>query len=144
AGGSRARFLFANLQQRLFSSIAAFDRTLTTHRKSLVRKTEDSGPQAAEADAELLEDNDSIEVATHQAKSELGDLKAAIAHVDRMLAISAAARDLPDARVGKILDWIVNEMLGPDYAWRNRRLILFTEWEDTRRWLVERVKEGLL
>ena len=33
AGGSRARFLFANLQQRLFSSIAAFHRTLTTHRR---------------------------------------------------------------------------------------------------------------
>ena len=29
----RARFLFANLQQRLFSSIAAFHRTLTTHRR---------------------------------------------------------------------------------------------------------------
>jgi hypothetical protein len=40
AGGSRARFLFANLQQRLFSSIAAFHRTLTTHRKSLVKKSE--------------------------------------------------------------------------------------------------------
>ena len=61
-----------------------------------------------------------------------------------MLAISAAARDLPDARVEAILDWIEDEMLDADYAWRDRRLILFTEWEDTRRWLVERFKEGLL
>ena len=38
AGGTRARFLFANLQQRLFSSIAAFHRTLTTHRKSLLEE----------------------------------------------------------------------------------------------------------
>jgi SNF2 family DNA or RNA helicase len=37
-GGARARFLFANLQQRLFSSIAAFHRTLTTHRKTLLKK----------------------------------------------------------------------------------------------------------
>jgi hypothetical protein len=51
---------------------------------------------------------------------------------------------LPDARVEAILDWIEEEMLDADYAWRDRRLILFTEWEDTRRWLVERVKEGLL
>jgi hypothetical protein len=109
-----------------------------------VKKSEDYDPEPAVAEAELLDDNDAIEVATHQAKGELGDLKAAIAHVDRMLAISAVGRDSPDARVEAILDWIENEMLDADYAWRDRRLILFTEWEDTRRWLVERVKEGLL
>ncbi|MGT2503858.1 DISARM system SNF2-like helicase DrmD [Bradyrhizobium guangxiense] len=141
-GGARARFLFANLQQRLFSSIAAFHRTLTTHRKSLVKKSEQLEPE--EAEPELLEDNDAIELATEQAKGEMGDLKAAIAHVDRMLAISAQARDLPDARVNSILDWIDNEMLNDRHAWQERRLILFTEWEDTRRWLVERLKEGLV
>jgi len=57
--------------------------------------------------------NDAIEAATHHAKGELGDLKAAIAHVDRMLAISAAARDLADARVGAILDWIEEERAAP-------------------------------
>jgi hypothetical protein len=68
AGGSRARLLFANLQQRLFSSIAAFHRTLTTHRTSLVKKDEESSSALAETEAELLEDNDSIEIATRQAK----------------------------------------------------------------------------
>ena len=144
AGGARARFLFANLQQRLFSSIAAFHRTLTTHRKTLLRKRREGDPDAVDADAELLEDNDLIEVATAQAKAELGDLDAAIAHVDRMLAISVAARDASDARVGVMLDWIEAQMLDPSHVWRNRRLILFTEWDDTRRWLVERLKEGLL
>lgn len=144
AGGTRARFLFANLQQRLFSSIAAFHRTLTTHRRSLARKSEELAPDTIEVMPELIEDNESIEAATHHAKGELGDLNAAIAHVDRMLAISAAARDEPDARVGAILDWIEQEMLDDGYAWQDRRLILFTEWEDTRRWLVERLKEGLL
>src|SRR4051794_26072948 len=128
AGGTKARFLFANLQQRLFSSIAAFHRTLTTHRRSLAKKSEEIEPDAAETTLELIEDNDSIEVATHHAKGGLGDLKAAIAHVDRMLAISAAARDVPDGRVEAILDWIEQEMLDAGYAWQNRRLILFTEW----------------
>jgi ERCC4-related helicase len=144
AGGTRARFLFANLQQRLFSSIAAFHRTLTTHRRSLARKSEELAPDTIEAIPELIEDNESIEAATHHAKGELGDLNAAIAHVDRMLAISAAARDQPDARVAAILDWIEQQMLDDGYTWQDRRLILFTEWEDTRRWLVERLKEGLL
>jgi ERCC4-related helicase len=143
-GGSRARFLFANLQQRLFSSIAAFHRTLTTHRRSLVRKSEELAPDAMETAPELIEDNEGIEAATHHARGELGDLKAVIAHVDRMLAISAEARDEPDARVAAILDWIEDEMLDDSHAWQDRRLILFTEWEDTRRWLVERLKEGLL
>ncbi|MGJ5152781.1 DISARM system SNF2-like helicase DrmD [Bradyrhizobium sp. HKCCYLR1023] len=147
-GGSKARFLFANLQQRLFSSIAAFHRTLTTHRRSLARKSEELASDAPETTSEtmpeLIEDNEDIETATHHARGELGDLNAAIAHVDRMLAISAAARDEPDARVAAMLDWIEEHMLDDSYAWRDRRLILFTEWEDTRRWLVERLKEGLL
>ena len=141
-GGARARFLFSNLQQRLFSSISAFHRTLSTHRKTLVRKQREE--KTDEIETELLDDNDTIEVATDQARSELGDLDAAIAHVDRMLAISGAARDLPDARIAKILDWITAQMLDAAHGWRERRLILFTEWDDTRRWLVERLKEGLL
>ncbi len=144
AGGARARFLFANLQQRLFSSIEAFHRTLTTHRKTLLKKRQDEEPNDVEADVELLEDNDLVEMATQQAKAELGDLDAVIAHVDRMLAISGAARDAADARVAAILDWIEAEMLDASHAWRDRRLLLFTEWDDTRRWLVERLKEGLL
>ncbi len=147
-GGSKARFLFANLQQRLFSSIAAFHRTLTTHRRSLARKSEelasDTPETTSETTPELIEDNEDIETATHHARGELGDLNAAIAHVDRMLAISAAARDEPDARIAVMLDWIEEHMLDESYAWQDRRLILFTEWEDTRRWLVERLKEGLL
>ncbi|MFJ7832647.1 hypothetical protein ACIQX0_00160 [Methylobacterium sp. NPDC097213] len=142
AGGSRARFLFANLQQRLFSSIAAFDRTLTTHRKTLLRRRD---ADANGTESELLDDDDAIDAATESARTELGDIDGAIAHVDRMLAVSGKARDLPDARVAALIDWIEAEMLEPGArAWQERRLILFTEWDDTRRWLVERLKEGLL
>ncbi|HTV33202.1 MAG TPA: DISARM system SNF2-like helicase DrmD [Methylocella sp.] len=143
-GGARARFLFSNLQQRLFSSIAAFDRTLRTHRKTLLRKQEAQQAEDSQDAIELLQDNDLIESATAQAKGELGDLEAAIAHVDRMLSISSTVRDASDARIDAILDWIEAEMLDQSHAWRDRRLILFTEWDDTRRWLVERLKEGLL
>ncbi len=142
-GGSRARFLFANLQQRLFSSIAAFDRTLRTHRKTLTRKRDEASAGTADV-AELLEDNDMIDVATVRAKGELGDLDSALNYVDRMLAISDVARDNADARIKAILDWAEAEMLDASHQWRDRRLILFTEWDDTRRWLVERLKEGLL
>jgi ERCC4-related helicase len=143
AGGSRARFLFANLQQRLFSSIAAFDRTLRTHLRTLERKRDQLSNQADEAE-DVNESDDLIEVATVEARGELGDLDAAIAHVEAMLAITTGHRDKPDARVAKLLDWIEAEMLDARHEWRDRRLILFTEWDDTRRWLVERLSEGLL
>ncbi len=140
----KSPFLFSNLQQRLFSSIAAFDRTLRTHRKTLLRKRGEQHRAEADTTAELLEDNDAIEAATDRAKAELGDLDAAIAHVDKMLAVSGAECDEPDARIGAILDFVAAEMLDPSFAWRDRRLILFTDWDDTRRWLVERLEEGLL
>lgn len=142
-GGTRARFLFANLQQRLFSSIAAFHRTLVTHRRTLLRKKLEATPDPTEA-LELLEDNDLIDAATSEAKGELGDLEAAIVHVDRMLKITSSVKDGPDGRSEAILDWMQAEMLDASHNWRDRRLILFTEWDDTRRWLVERLKEGLL
>lgn len=139
-GGSRARFMFASLQQRLFSSIAAFDRTLRTHLAALQRKQE----RLADTDAEdVVESDDLIEEVTVEARGELGDVNAAISQVKAMLAITSVHRDRPDQRIERLLDWIEAEMLGQN-QWQDRRLILFTEWDDTRRWVVERLEEGLL
>lgn len=141
-GGSRARFMFANLQQRLFSSIAAFDRTLRTHLWTLQRRHERLA-STEEAAEDVIESDDLIEVVTDDARSELGDLNAAIAQVEAMLKITGAHRDAPDQRIQKLLDWIEAEMLDQNHGWKDRRLILFTEWDDTRRWVVERLEEGL-
>ena len=141
-GGNRARFLFANLQQRLFSSITAFDRTLRTHLRTLERRQ--TKIEGAELAAEDLNDSDDlIEGATEEARGELGDLNAAIGHVQAMLKITEASRDEPDTRIEKLLDWIEAEMLDDKHGWQDRRLLLFTEWDDTRRWVVERLEEGL-
>ena len=75
---------------------------------------------------------DLIDAVTDQARAELGDLDVAIAHIDQMLAITSSVRDLPDARIEAILDWIEAEMLDHSFAWRERRLFLFTEWDDMR------------
>ncbi|WP_221983886.1 DISARM system SNF2-like helicase DrmD [Rhizobium laguerreae] len=140
-GGSRARFMFATLQQRLFSSITAFHRTLHTHLRTLQRKQERLDGAEAE---DVVESDDLIEEVTADASSELGDVNAAIAHVEAMLKITSEHRDRPDQRIEKLLDWIESEMLDGKNVWQNRRLILFTEWDDTRRWVVERLEEGLL
>lgn len=140
--GSRGRFLFANMQQRLFSSIRAFDRTLKTHLRTLERKQLAAGvsPDAAE---DVNESDDLIEQATQHARGDLRDLKAAIDHVKAMLAITDGHTHRPDARVHSMIAWIKHEMLDSRHQWQDRRLIIFTEWDDTRRWLVEQLKGEL-
>ena len=39
--------------------------------------------------------------------------------------------------------WIVAHLLDRAARWNDRRLIIFTEWEDTRRWLERRLKEAI-
>ena len=86
AGGARALFLFANLSSGFSPSIAAFDRTLTTHRKTLLRKKlEEVGRSRLMRPKNSSTTGTLSKTATVQAKAELGDLDAAIAHVDRML-----------------------------------------------------------
>ena len=59
-----------------------------------------------------------------------------------MLALAERHAFRPDARVHWLVDWIkTNLLVGPN--WNGRRLIIFTEWEDTRRWLERRLREAL-
>ena len=166
---SLAKLAFVGLQQRLLSSIAAFARTLKVHRATLQRVLdgEEASRVAAAAQAfvegpvsedcaELgLEDEsaeraiDADDDATAEAASALGaadaakgDLRAELAAVDEMLALAERHASRPDARVHWLVDWIkANLLAGAD--WNRRRLIIFTEYEDTRRWLERRLREAL-
>jgi hypothetical protein len=163
---ARARFLLSGLQQRLLSSIPAFARTLRRHLATLQRHREEGdrggGPEAAAAllaqgapdvepadseedEAALLEDmqadEDAIaDAATSAAAAGLGSFDEAIARVEAMLEIAEANARKPDARVAWLVDWITRSMLGGAGAWNERRLIVFTEFEDTRLWLERRLK----
>ena len=64
-----------------------------------------------------------------------------LAAVDDMLAIAEHAALRPDARVHWLVQWIKANLLSGS-KWNNRRLIIFTEWEDTRRWLERRLQRG--
>jgi len=65
--------------------------------------------------------------------------------------VAEQGRGLPDARVLKLIDWIQKHMCPgarhpgesspvPDSAWTDLRLLIFTEYEDTRRYLVEMLR----
>jgi superfamily II DNA/RNA helicase len=112
---------------------------------STTDKTEDLGLEDDSAEEAIDEDDD----ATAEAASLVGaadasniDLSAELAAVDGMLARAEEAARKPDARVHWLVNWIKANLLA-GRNWNGRRLIIFTEWEDTRRWLEKRLKEAL-
>lgn len=153
AQAARARLAMVGLQQRLLSSIPAFARTLRVHIAGLDRAIAGSVREttaAVEAEApDRAEDEDAALTLLDQAAEAEAERQAATGaagasrdqlaeerHVAAaMLTIADAARTLPDARVNWILDWARANLLDTQGNWRERRLILFTEYEDTRRWL---------
>jgi SNF2 family DNA or RNA helicase len=59
-----------------------------------------------------------------------------------MLEIARRHASRPDARIVKLAAWIRENMTAGG-QWTDRRLLLFTEYEDTRRWLERRLLEAL-
>lgn len=171
AEAAQARLVFSGLQQRLLSSVAAFARTLAVHRRTMARlldqaETTEIGLEAAarafargageleeqaadgdevEADALVAADE---EAAAEQASlfgaagARKSALQAELAAVDEMLRLAEASANRPDARVGWLIRWIRSTLLDGE-RWKDRRLIVFTEFEDTRRWLEKRLREAI-
>ena len=150
------RLTFVGLQQRLLSSIAAFAKTLEVHRRGLERAGLGAAIAAAESfvrgGVETEDDPEDeaigerlIQAEEDQAAEAAGALAAGVtdlALVDKMLEIARKAAHQPDARVGHLAKWIRASMT-TDGRWNDRRLVLFTEYEDTRRWLEKRLAEAL-
>ena len=66
-----------------------------------------------------------------------------LAAVDEMLAIAERSKTRADARARWLTSWISSELLEANSGWNDRRLIVFTEYEDTRRWLEKRLQEAI-
>ncbi|MWC44763.1 ATP-dependent helicase [Sphingomonas carotinifaciens] len=152
AQGARARLAFVGLQQRLLSSVPAFARTLRVHLAGLERLIagETAQPVVADEDPDAPERADEedaaferldhaeaarTEAAAMAAGGAAAQLMAERDHAAAMLVVADAAKTAPDARVRWIIDWARANLLDAEGRWRDRRLILFTEYEDTRRWL---------
>ena len=67
--------------------------------------------------------------------------------LDTMTEIAESSRAVPDARVKKLIEWIrVNMCPGLPSAgakWNDMRVIVFTEWEDTRRYLQQQINAAI-
>ncbi|HQP88571.1 MAG TPA: DISARM system SNF2-like helicase DrmD [Thermoanaerobaculia bacterium] len=166
-----AKLVTTHLQKRLFSSVEAFARTLKVHRASLEKadgkaRREDEvnvasltllvAPPSADDDrAELSEEELSaatdaeVDRATRAALPPAGaDLVSAEerALLDEMAAIAEEARYAPGPRVTKLLEWIRANLLNSSSsapAWNRRRLLVFTEYTDTMRYLAGQLRSAL-
>jgi hypothetical protein len=153
----RGQLVFVNLQKRLLSSVEAFYRTLKVHADHL-------GAEPAAADGQLAlqvpEDDEygqDEEAAEASAGAEIASASRHIASpqgrarqiLDDMLQLAERWRHLPDAKTLALLAWIrhhqchsaVPGRAGKTFAsedertWSNRRVIVFTEYGDTERYL---------
>lgn len=163
---SASGLLITNLQQRLFSSIEAFAKTLAVHRKTVKKQWEQSSPApavtpaldlltgsvgadderatlseaalAAEADAQM-------EAATRATIGPTKDQSASSLFareqqlLDEMTELADMARFQPDGRVKKLTEWIRAEQLKDGKHWNDLRVIIFTEYDDTKRYLLNQL-----
>lgn len=166
-----AMLVVISLQKRLLSSIEAFARTLAVHRRGMeARAARADSPGPRELDPQVLdlleqspgadderaelseeevarEEDAQMEAATRQSAPDAAALAPELALLDRMSAIAQKSRDAPDARLRAIVRWI-REHQCPDLgregaAWKPRRLLIFTEYADTSRYLQQQLAEAI-
>jgi len=153
-----------NLQKRLLSSVEAFHRTLGVHSDTLKRREQGqllrtaSRPdqlgllqQAIDGDDERADsDEDSVlEEADQEHRLAVATAALAVgphewALLNEMADISRKASHQADARIDYLRDWIRRHLcpdLGkPGAQWNGERLLIFTEYADTKRWLEEQLR----
>ncbi len=152
------RIAIEGLRKRLLSSTYAFQRTLREHRKKTAKSilgalppspSDDDGESSeqqelARLDAETVRAARAVEPYTDDA---IGGL------LREMADVAERAADQPDARVRALVDWI-REHQCPTLAplgspnpsgapWLPRRVLIFTEFADTRAWLVDQLRAAI-
>ena len=153
-----AEFVLKLLKKRLFSSPEAFRATLVQHQKSLKGERSEKGRltrpavgilrrQLEQVEEEFADDavyeeatEDAITSSTglfHQVTSEEQQL------LNKMQDWAEQASRLSDTKAQELLEWIANA-LRPNREWNNERVIIFTEYRATQKWLFDLLaSEGL-
>jgi len=166
-----AMLVVISLQKRLLSSIEAFARTLDVHSRAMKRQAEEATvSQVTEARPETLKlllsppgsDDDRAALAEEEvAAEEDAQMEAATAAsvgpahamvpelqlLDEMAKIANQARYVTDSRVRHLISWVKENLcpdLGiPDAKWNDRRVLIFTEYTDTKRYLVQQLETAI-
>ncbi len=166
-----AALVTTSLQKRLLSSVEAFARTLAAHAASVERHAQAERDAAAEEprltadlraslDAPGADDErgarpeeeqqdeeaaalDQLARATAPARTDALDLERSL--LREMAAVAETARARPDPRVARLVAWLRAELCpGTPPRWNERRVLIFTEYVDTQRWLLRQLTAALV
>ncbi len=146
-----SEFVLKLLKKRLFSSPEAFARTLTQHELSLqnarkrgtdtlsrptigilraqIEGVDEEFGDDESADATL---DDTLDVASRLFRELTDEERALLAELRTW---ADAARGRPDSKTQALLRWLKTHLLTPEGQWTHERVIIFTEYRDTQRWL---------
>lgn len=156
------------LQKRLLSSIDAFYRTLKVHRSAVERAQERATAAASPTESQLsllrqsvsadddradlteeevrADEDSEMEIATQatvEAKpSERVRMLSELAIIDDMIGIADQARGRADGRINHLVAWI-RKNLCPNGQWNRRRVLIFTEYIDTKRYVEQHLRAAI-
>jgi hypothetical protein len=148
----RGKLVFISLQKRLLSCVEAFFRTLSAHASAAgehleaEREPDTAKDDVVDADAYGTDDDGVLQEEVADATREIEPLEASPRELLRqMLDLARKHRFDPGAKALAVLDWIrrnqcaAAEVGGADLSkgrgWTDTRLIIFTEYADTKRYL---------
>lgn len=144
-------FVLTLLKKRFFSSPEAFARTLARHRRTLAtggqhtaaarpsldllrRQIEDLDEDWGDDDVADAAVDETAEIASMLFRPVTGEEQALL---DRLEAWAEGARQRPDSKGTTLINWLRKTLLLDDDTWNDERVIIFTEYRDTQRWLTE-------
>ncbi|WKJ88511.1 DISARM system SNF2-like helicase DrmD [Methylomonas montana] len=137
-----AEFVLKLLKKRLFSSPAAFGTTLEKHVASVGKQ---SGKAIANRDiadfSDDYADDDEYELETGEVVSSVSQSLSALTSEEQSLlrqlsdyAVKTSLR--PDSKAETLIKWLKNT-LRPGGQWNEERVIIFTEYRATQKWLYD-------
>ncbi len=143
-------FVLKLLKKRMFSSPAAFAQTLHKHRESLgkLRKRAEGTDQPVRLmrrAIEEVEEDYADDTAHEEALAEAVDTASSLIEkpdekemrlLDEMTKWADRARTRSDSKAAALLQWLEGH-IRPNGEWSARKVIVFTEYRATQKWLVE-------
>ncbi len=141
-------FVLKLLKKRLFSSPAAFAATLAQHERSLTtaRKKEAvprPAPSLLRQQIDQVEEEYADDEAYEESTDEAVDVASRLFRpvtaeerglLDKLAAWAEAAASRPDSKARTLLAWL-EQTLRPGGQWSDERVIIFTEYRATQKWL---------
>ena len=161
-----AMLVVTSLQKRLLSSIEAFARTLKVHRLSMDKKaaadtadaelapeavpllfeppgSDDERAELAEEEVQAEEDAQ-MAAASSASAGPADEIAPELALLEEMTAVAERARYERDSRLEHLIGWVkvhqCPDLGTPGACWNQRRVLIFTEYTDTKRYLEEQLR----